>query len=159
MKNKHLKLLLEEAWQRDWVPTFLDTFAKVAINLEKLATKEQPLETSRNEAMILRGAELADELREDWPLNLVPFLSTRHMREEDDQALRDLSDTHGDYVSVCEGGWVIYLGGHNFDNEVWAERVTPELFRILDTAAMQGANYIRFDQDGPELIRFPTFEW
>ena len=143
------------------VPGIQRALESIAESLEKVANPVQTIHIPENleYAAVDPGGALADVFADNWTINRVPVVSTAHITAADDQALRNAYDSPDPWVSEVEGGWLIFLGGEHFDSEFWERTLSPEAADILLAASVSGAQYIRFDKDGPVYHRFPTFEW
>lgn len=94
------------------------------------------------------------------PIRKILDLSTAHLQED---TCQDLNGYPGIIAHETGYGWLMYLNGHEPDDEL-AERVEDddwpaELLPIFRLGRANDCTYVLFDRDAETIAELPSFDW
>lgn len=95
-------------------------------------------------------------------IQTMAIVSSKHISEEDNDKLElagqgMLNNIHFPVVHKYEYGYFIHISTEE-DNQVY-EGLSTQLLQMIQNAKEQGMQFLRVDQDGPEIKELEIFDW
>ena len=130
------------------VPSIVTGLTSIATSLDKLANP--PVEIV-----------VPDGHFSLWEVDKVPCFSTAHMTVDDDDQFTRWAAAQEHLVATYHFGYVVWTGGEDYEDNrtFFEEKLSSAVCHLLETCAAQGANYVRFDGDGPKHSEFTIHDW